>query len=86
MNKYLYTIIRIFQWLYIGAYVLYFLFVGYELIIRRFPIPPSAIPILSITLIQSDANALESRVVLPASAQYTASTSGVFGRLEPFNP
>jgi len=86
MNKHLYTIIRVFERLYIAACVLYFLFVGYQLSIARPATPVSTIPVLSTTVLQSDAKALESRFVLPAGVQYTASASSIFGKSEPFNP
>lgn len=86
MNKNLYTIIRVLERLYIAAYVLYFLFVGYQLTLARQSAPASTIPALSTSLLQTDAKALESRFVLPGGREYTASASGVFGKSEPFNP
>jgi hypothetical protein len=86
MNKKVYISIRILERLYIAAYVLYFLFMGYQLIIARPATPASTIPVLSTAVLQSDAKALESRFVLPGGVQYTASTSGTFGKSEPFNP
>lgn len=85
MNKQFYTIIRVLELLYIGAYALYFLVVGYQLVIARPETPASTIPVLSTSLLQSDAKALDSRFVLPGNLQYTASSSGVFGKSEPFN-
>lgn len=85
MNKQLYTIIRVLEWLYIGAYTLYFLFVGYQLLLARPATPESTIPTLSTSLVQADAKALEGRFVLQTGVQYTASTSGAFGKSEPFN-
>lgn len=85
MNKQLYTIIRVLEWLYVAVYLLYFLFVGYQLTLARLPAPASTIPVLTTSLLQKDAKALDSRFVLPESVQYTASTSGAFGKSEPFN-
>lgn len=86
MNKHLYTIIRVVDRLYIAAFVFYLLFMGYQVTLARPATPESTIPVLSTALLQSDAKALENRLVLPGSAQYTASASGVFGKSEPFNP
>lgn len=85
MNKQFYMIIRVLEWLYIGVYALYFLFVGYQLVIARPAMQDSTIPVLSTSLLQMDAKSLESRFVLPESVQYTASASGAFGKSEPFN-
>ena len=85
MNKQLYIIIRVLEWLYIAVYALYFLFVGYQLTLAHTAVPVSTIPVLSTSIIQSDAKALEGRVVLPVSAEYTATASGIFGKSEPFN-
>jgi len=86
MNKHFYTIIRVVERLYIVALVLYLFLAGYQLAIFRSVSPESTIPVLSTTLLQSDAKALESRFVLPLGVQYTASASAVFGKSEPFNP
>ena len=85
MNKHFYIIIRVLERLYIAVYILFFLFVGYQLTLARPVTPASTIPVLSTAVLQSDAKALESRFVLPVSAQYTATTSGTFGKIEPFN-
>lgn len=85
MNKQRTIAIRVLEWLFIAVYALYFLFVGYQLVLER-PTPPvSTIPVLSVSLVEADAKALEGRVVLPAGSQYTATASGVFGKSEPFN-
>lgn len=86
MNKLFYTIIRVLAWLYLAVYLVYFAFVGYQLLLVRRLAPASTIPVLSVSQLQSEAKALESRFVLPVSVQYTATTSGVFGKSEPFNP
>ena len=85
MNKNLYTIIRVLERLYIAGYILFFLFVGYQLTLARPETPASTIPVLSTSLLQSNAKALENRLVLSDSVKYTATTSGVFGKSEPFN-
>jgi hypothetical protein len=86
MNKQLIIIIRVVERLYIAALVLYLLVAGYQVTIARLVSPASTIPVLSTSLLQSNAKALENRLVLSDSAQYTASASGVFGKSEPFNP
>jgi len=86
MNKQLIIIIRVVERLYIAALVLYLLAAGYQVTIARLVSPASTIPVLSTSLLQSNAKALESRLVLSDSAQYTATTSGTFGKSEPFNP
>ena len=85
MNKKIFYSIRFLTRLYVAGYVIYFLYVGYQLFLARPPTLQSTVPVLSKNLLTSDAKALESRFVLPTGVQYTATTSGVFGRSEPFN-
>lgn len=86
MNKQLTIVIRVVEWLYIAVYTLYFLLIGYQLLVARPVTPESTVPVLSVTQLQADATALEDRVVLVSGSQYTASTGGAFGKSEPFNP
>lgn len=85
MNKQIVITIRVLEWLYIAAYTIFFLFVGYQLTIMRVQGPQSTIPTLSINALTADAKALDRRFVLPPGTGYTASTSGAFGKSEPFN-
>jgi len=84
MNTQRYTIIRILEWLYIAVYAVYFLFVGYQLLLVRPKTPVSTIPVLSTSLLQADTRAIDKRFVLPVGVEYTASASGMFGKSEPF--